>query len=89
MVRSLVAVFAFIIVSVVSSLALADAKADHAALSESANKLSAAAATVSKGAKAADDRAARKKFAPAGQDLADDLASREPFFMPYAMIAIC
>jgi hypothetical protein len=57
------------------SLAIADSKSDHAALADSANKLSASAGALAKSAKASDDRAARKKFAPAAQDLGDDLSS--------------
>ena len=55
--------------------AFADAKADHASLADAATKLSASAATLAKTAKASDDRGARKKFAPAAQDLSDDLAA--------------
>jgi hypothetical protein len=66
---------AFVLTTVSFAPVFADSKADHAALADSANKLSASAATVAKTAKAADDRGARKKFAPAAQDLADDLAA--------------
>jgi hypothetical protein len=72
------------------SVAMADSKADHAALSDSATKLSASAGSLAKTAKASDDRAARKKFAPAAQDLGDDLASfarRAAKDQPFATLA--
>ena len=73
--RSWLSLVSFALVVLLCSVAFADSKADHAALADSANKLSASAANLAKSAKASDDRAARKKFGPAAQDLADDLSA--------------
>jgi hypothetical protein len=64
-----------LLVLLFAASAFADAKADRAALADSATKLSQSAATLGKAAKASDDRGARRKFAPAATDLGDDLAS--------------
>lgn len=53
----------------------ADQKSDRAAIADTLSKLSTSAATLSRDAKALDDRGARKKFAPAASELADDLAA--------------
>ena len=65
---------ALVAVSLFATFAFADAK-DRAGLVETSNKLSSNAAVLAKAAKASDDRGARKKFAPAATDLADDLAA--------------
>jgi len=55
--------------------ARADERADRAAISDALAKLSASAASLAQAAKASDDRGARKKFAPAASELADDLST--------------
>ena len=75
MLRLTLSLISLVAVVLFATPAFADAKADHAALSDSAAKLSTSAATLAKAAKASDDRGARKKFAPAAQDLSDDLAA--------------
>ena len=58
-----------------AGLARADVKADRAALGDALTKLSASATALGKAAKAADDRGARKKFAPMATELGDDLSA--------------
>jgi hypothetical protein len=51
----------------------ADAAADRAAIADSLNKLATMAHSLGKSAAGSDDRAVRKKFAPAATDIGDDL----------------
>jgi uncharacterized membrane protein YccC len=53
----------------------ADEKRDRAAIAEALGKLATSATSLARDAKSLDDRSARKKFAPAAQDLADDLVA--------------
>ncbi|HEY5928451.1 MAG TPA: hypothetical protein VIV11_42485 [Kofleriaceae bacterium] len=75
MLRLSLSLISLVFVALCATPAFADAKADHAALADAANKLSQSAANLAKAAKGSDDRGARKKFAPAAQDLSDDLAA--------------
>jgi hypothetical protein len=60
-------------ISMIAMTAHADPK--RAAIADTLNSLSARAAALGSTAKAADDRGARKKFAPAATELGDDLAA--------------
>ena len=64
-----------LILVMLTGLAHADGKADRSALADALTKLSASATNLGKAAKAADDRGARKKFAPAAIEVGDDLAA--------------
>jgi len=55
------------------SRAYADSAADRSAISDALNKLGGVAHGLAKTAQGSDDRAVRKKFAPAATDLGDDL----------------
>ena len=63
------------VVTTIVCLAAATARADRKAIADSLTKLATSAAELSASAKSSDDRGARKKFAPAAQDLADDLTA--------------
>ena len=76
MLRATLCLFTFVAVALVMApQAFADAKSDRAAMADAATKLSTSATSLASTAKASDDRGARKKFAPAAQDIADDLAA--------------
>ena len=76
MLRALLSVFTLVaVVLFAAPQALADAKSDRAAIADAATKLSTSATSLATAAKASDDRGTRKKFAPAAQDLGDDLAA--------------
>jgi hypothetical protein len=62
-------------VIVTAAPALADSKVDRSAISDSLTRLATSAASLSRTAKHSDDRGARKKFAPAAQELSDDLTA--------------
>jgi hypothetical protein len=62
-------------IALVGAPAHADNKADRAALADSLTKLANSAGALAKTAKSSDDRGARKRFAPAAQELSDDLAA--------------
>lgn len=73
LVPALVALVTLVVVA--ATPARADQKADRAAIADASTKLSASATTLANTAKASEDRGARKKFAPAAAELADDLAA--------------
>lgn len=64
-----------LVVVLAGSRARADDASDRALIGDALAKLSANADALAKTAKASDDRAVRRKFAPAAVDLADDLAA--------------
>jgi hypothetical protein len=70
---SLLACFAVLAAS--AAPAAADAAADRAAISGSVTRLASGATSLAGAAKGSDDRAARKRFAPAAGELADDLGA--------------
>lgn len=78
MMRSKLSVVGLALVAVVlswfgSGAARADGARDRAVISETLDKLGGAAHALAKAAQGSDDRAVRKKFAPAATDLGDDL----------------
>jgi hypothetical protein len=77
MARHLISNLAVVVVLllVFASRAQADDASDRALIGDALVKLSATAESLAKTAKASDDRAVRKKFAPAAIDLADDLGA--------------
>jgi hypothetical protein len=68
--RSLLVALAFLVL--LAPRAFAD---DRSAIADAATKLATAATSLAKTAKETDDRGARKKFAPAASDIADDLTA--------------
>ncbi len=69
-------VFSLLVAAVLlfgASRAFADAAADRAVIADTLNKLGGMAHGLAKTAQGSDDRAVRKKFAPAATDIGDDL----------------
>jgi hypothetical protein len=77
MTRTLVSFCSFLAVAVVLGLGLrlahADAAGDRATIGDAAIKLASSADSLARTAKASQDRAVRKKFAPRASELGDDL----------------
>jgi hypothetical protein len=66
---------AFTLIPFAARYARADERAERTAISDALGKLSASATSLAQTAKSADDRGARRKFAPAAAELADDLST--------------